>query len=143
MDRMAEHLKKQVVQIEPDALRALREYDWPGNVRELENVLNRAVIVCDGPVLKAVNLALNVSSLPVDPSDELITPEAYERIYRESSGNYRVGYSRSARRGSHMGGPRVDAAQSHKKTGDIPRGRVKIRALRDISRRWIFFISSY
>jgi DNA-binding NtrC family response regulator/ligand-binding sensor domain-containing protein len=83
MDRMAEHLKKQVVQIEPDALRALREYDWPGNVRELENVLNRAVIVCDGPVLKAVNLALNVSSLPVDPSDELITPEAYERIYIE------------------------------------------------------------
>ena len=83
MDRMAEHLKKKVVQIEPDAIRALREYDWPGNVRELENVLNRAVIVCEGPVLKAANLALNISSLPADSSDELITPEAYERGYIE------------------------------------------------------------
>ncbi|MBT5448403.1 MAG: sigma 54-interacting transcriptional regulator [Gemmatimonadetes bacterium] len=83
MDRMAEHLQKQVVQIEPDALRALHEYDWPGNVRELENVLNRAVIVCEGPVLQAANLALNVSSLPAGSNDELITPEAYERRYVE------------------------------------------------------------
>jgi transcriptional regulator with GAF, ATPase, and Fis domain len=83
MDRMAEHLKKQVVQIEPDALKALQEYDWPGNVRELENVLNRAVIVCEGPVLEAVNFALNFSSFPPDRSEELITPEAYERRYIE------------------------------------------------------------
>jgi len=33
--------------------------------------------------LQAANLALNVSSLPAGPSDELITPEAYERRYVE------------------------------------------------------------
>ncbi len=33
---------------EPDALRALLDYDWPGNVRELENAIERAVVLCPG-----------------------------------------------------------------------------------------------
>src|SRR5439155_25452380 len=32
-----------------EALRILKAHSWPGNVRELENVLARAVILCDGP----------------------------------------------------------------------------------------------
>jgi formate hydrogenlyase transcriptional activator len=33
-------------------LERLRSYSWPGNVRELENVLERAVILSNGPMLK-------------------------------------------------------------------------------------------
>jgi two-component system, NtrC family, response regulator GlrR len=32
----------------PAALRALTQHDWPGNVRELQNVIQRALVVCDG-----------------------------------------------------------------------------------------------
>ena len=33
-------------------MKALQDYPWPGNVRELESVLERAVILCPGPVLQ-------------------------------------------------------------------------------------------
>ncbi len=36
------------IQISPDALCALEQHAWPGNVRELRNVVERAVVLCDG-----------------------------------------------------------------------------------------------
>ena len=33
----------------PEALRPLLDFAWPGNVRELENVIERAVVLCDRP----------------------------------------------------------------------------------------------
>ncbi|MBL8991481.1 MAG: sigma 54-interacting transcriptional regulator [Phycisphaerae bacterium] len=38
--------------IEPESMERLRAYRWPGNIRELRNVLERAVILCSGPVLR-------------------------------------------------------------------------------------------
>ena len=38
--------KKDIHEIDQDAINALRSYDWPGNVRELENMMERAVILC-------------------------------------------------------------------------------------------------
>jgi formate hydrogenlyase transcriptional activator len=38
--------------IEPDSLARLMRYSWPGNVRELENVIERALILSHGPVLR-------------------------------------------------------------------------------------------
>ena len=43
--------------ISDDALAALATYAWPGNVRELENVIERAVVLCDGPAIEAKHLA--------------------------------------------------------------------------------------
>ena len=37
----------------PKALEKLTRYDWPGNVRELANIIERAVILCDGRVLQS------------------------------------------------------------------------------------------
>ncbi len=41
-------LDTRVSAIEPAAMKMLVEYAWPGNVRELENLVERAVILCDG-----------------------------------------------------------------------------------------------
>ncbi len=41
-------LKKEVTHLREDCFRALEAHDWPGNVRELKNVLQRAVLLCDG-----------------------------------------------------------------------------------------------
>jgi DNA-binding NtrC family response regulator len=34
------------------SLQTLCDYDWPGNIRELRNVIERAVILANGPILK-------------------------------------------------------------------------------------------
>lgn len=45
-------------QLSPGAMDALCHYHWPGNIRELENVLARAMILSDGPVIQAEDLGL-------------------------------------------------------------------------------------
>jgi DNA-binding NtrC family response regulator len=51
--------KKPFTAISGDAQTALQEYDWPGNVRELKNLIERAVLLSEGPELKLENLGLN------------------------------------------------------------------------------------
>ena len=41
--------------VEKESLDILREHHWPGNVRELENVIERAVISSQGPVLRVLD----------------------------------------------------------------------------------------
>ena len=36
----------------PDFVKSLEDHKWKGNVRELKNIIERAVIMCEGPVLK-------------------------------------------------------------------------------------------
>ncbi len=42
--------KDRPTRISSDALRVLERYHWPGNIRELENVVQRAIIMCDGEI---------------------------------------------------------------------------------------------
>ena len=54
--RFAKQFGKTVRRFSPVALRALEEYSWPGNVRELENVVQRAVVMADGPAVELWHL---------------------------------------------------------------------------------------
>jgi formate hydrogenlyase transcriptional activator len=49
--RFASKTRKNVRRIERRTLRVLQAYDWPGNVRELQNVLERAVVLCESDTL--------------------------------------------------------------------------------------------
>jgi formate hydrogenlyase transcriptional activator len=46
--RCATKFGKNVRRVDDDSLERLVTYDWPGNIRELQNVLERAVILCEG-----------------------------------------------------------------------------------------------
>ena len=48
IDRYAQKTGKRIRNINKSTLDLFKAYDWPGNIRELQNVIERAVILCDG-----------------------------------------------------------------------------------------------
>jgi two-component system, NtrC family, response regulator GlrR len=64
LTQSAQEYARPVTHLSPDAMQKLNTYNWPGNVRELENVIRQAVILVDGPVIRARDI-----QLPTDISE--------------------------------------------------------------------------
>jgi DNA-binding NtrC family response regulator len=62
--RYSRKLGKQITSIQKETMTELQDYPWPGNVRELESIIERAVILCPGPVLQLAD-KLEISSPPL------------------------------------------------------------------------------
>ncbi|MGA2169211.1 MAG: sigma-54 dependent transcriptional regulator [Terracidiphilus sp.] len=56
----AQLFQKPMESFEADAMNLLQSYSWPGNVRELENVIQRAIILAPGQVVRFEDLTLNL-----------------------------------------------------------------------------------
>jgi DNA-binding NtrC family response regulator len=61
--RYAKENGRNIDGISDQALKVLGSYDWPGNVRELENVIERAVVLCDGPQIEVKHLPASLTPL--------------------------------------------------------------------------------
>jgi DNA-binding NtrC family response regulator len=76
---------KRNVRVSPEAMKVLTRYLWPGNVRELENVIERAMILCDAGSIEPEHLPLGVRLEPSFRAEEddgaLVTLEEVERRY--------------------------------------------------------------
>lgn len=72
-------------QLTPDALRALLDYSWPGHVRELENVIERAVVLSNAPLIgpdllpDAITGGRNSAPGAVNPQSLFGLVDDYER----------------------------------------------------------------
>ncbi|MDX2219428.1 MAG: sigma-54 dependent transcriptional regulator [Burkholderiales bacterium] len=62
LDRLAQQSGGSGPELSKGAMNALSNYDFPGNVRELENILERAVALCDGKVIQEADLYLTEGS---------------------------------------------------------------------------------
>jgi formate hydrogenlyase transcriptional activator len=52
VQQLGRKMKKRVESIPAETMTALTRYDWPGNIRELQNLVERALILTSGPVLR-------------------------------------------------------------------------------------------
>jgi formate hydrogenlyase transcriptional activator len=68
VDRYAKQAGKRIRSIGKRTLKLFQSYDWPGNVRELQNVIERAVILCDGETFHVDASWLKPTALPVKAS---------------------------------------------------------------------------
>ena len=79
IDQFNKEMGRSIQDITPRALDALKRYQWPGNIRELRNVLERAMLFCDGPTLELAHLPLEVAqaaeSLALDDGDDGCTSD--------------------------------------------------------------------
>jgi DNA-binding NtrC family response regulator len=56
-----ERYRKPLTGFEAGALQALLDHGWPGNVRELDHAVERAVLMSQGPVIRAADLGLRAA----------------------------------------------------------------------------------
>ncbi len=68
LKRLNHETKKQIQGFTSAALEALLSYSWPGNVRELENVVERAVVICNDEYIEPKDLILSTAGSPDNES---------------------------------------------------------------------------
>jgi len=84
----ARRMKKQIEAIPAETMNTLVNWTWPGNVRELENIIERSVILSQGPIL-----TVPLGELSLSPQDSLndgtlenLRRETIVRVLRETGG---------------------------------------------------------
>jgi formate hydrogenlyase transcriptional activator len=65
IDRYTKKVGKCFKEIRKGTFELFQAYEWPGNIRELQNVIERAVVLCDGPVFSVDETWLKGRSGPV------------------------------------------------------------------------------
>ena len=95
LEKYGEENDRKHVEVAPEALDLMMEYDWPGNVRELENVIERAVVLCTGSRIGLELIPEQVRKNPSFQIPHVVMPAAgislkdvtvaYERQWIESA----------------------------------------------------------
>jgi DNA-binding NtrC family response regulator len=82
MQRFSIESKKSFTEISQEALEALGAYDWPGNVRELANVIERAVVLGQPPIIQIEDLSPGIVAAEGE-IDNRPTPVSYHESVDE------------------------------------------------------------
>jgi formate hydrogenlyase transcriptional activator len=84
VERFSRQFGKQSADISQVTMDVLSRYSWPGNIRELQNVIERAVVLCPGSVLRLGKDLLPITS--EDREQEVVSTNA-SRAHADSPGS--------------------------------------------------------
>ncbi len=99
MNALNVKLRKDIKGISPSAMSILLEHEWPGNVRELENIIERAVVLAEEPVLipdnfpselatkKAVKTDTETEGFSLKAAQAAIEKKLIEKALEATNGN--------------------------------------------------------
>jgi formate hydrogenlyase transcriptional activator len=82
VQKYARRMNREVETIPTETLDTLVHYAWPGNIRELENLIERAVIVSPGPILRVPLSEMKLSSEPHGSDNLTLTAAEREHILK-------------------------------------------------------------
>ncbi len=87
---------KKITGFDREAMNAMIEYAWPGNVRELEHVIERAVLMAQGPQIRGEDLGLRGRVDGSSRLEEMTLDEAEKFLIQKSLVRFQNNVSRAA-----------------------------------------------
>lgn len=84
LNRLAQQAGVTKPELTDEAMSALMRHPFPGNVRELENILERAMTLCEGDVIDADDLSLPQNPMNHTPKDKLPLEPYLDNIEKEA-----------------------------------------------------------
>ena len=76
-------LGKNVTGYSAEAMNLLNSYDWPGNVRELKNIIERAMILCNGTTIETRHLPSSFQETALLSTEEAVMPKSLKEVEKE------------------------------------------------------------
>jgi DNA-binding NtrC family response regulator len=95
LQRAATRLGRRIEGVDDEAMAWLGSHRWPGNVRELENIIERAVTLCSGPLITTSDLRTEFaapaeSEAGIQPSLEELERSYVQRVLQQAKGDKRL-----------------------------------------------------
>ncbi len=104
LEKYNKRLNMKIKGISPEAMQMILDYQWPGNVRELENLMERAMVLSDGKIIKAEDLppsintsiskenvdglvGLDATNLSIKKASKVLERELIKRALERTKGN--------------------------------------------------------
>jgi transcriptional regulator with GAF, ATPase, and Fis domain len=91
LSKYADELKSAVKGFSPAALAAIKKSPWPGNIRQLENVIKKALVLCDQTLLSPEDLDLGQAAeagiLPLEKAKEEFQRKYVLEVLERNNGN--------------------------------------------------------
>jgi transcriptional regulator with GAF, ATPase, and Fis domain len=91
LSKYADELGSQVRGFSPAALAAIKKHPWPGNIRQLENLIKKALVLCDQTLLSPEDLDLGANAetpiLPLEKAKEEFQRRYVLEVLERNNGN--------------------------------------------------------